>query len=284
MTESPQQFGPDGTLVGVLTQPDHTTVGPRLAFLLFNAGVIPRIGPHRMNVKLARALAAQGVAVLRFDLSGQGDSRNAPSGSSFFEQSVRDLQAAMDHLQSTLGIGRFALIGICSGASSAYWTGAADRRVAAIMMVDGYWYRTRWTTWVRDWKRFRAASLGAAWTALRRRVRLGAVRQLARRELQAGVFNADSNPPRNEFSAVMHALVERGAAVAVVYSGSVIDYYSYAAQFRHGFAGEPWLTRVQCLYRPDIDHTFLSLASQRRMIDLVIDWLPEVLKASARQA
>ena len=56
MIETPMLFGPDGALVGVLTQPAPAE-GADLAFLMFNAGVISRKGPHRMNVKLARARA-----------------------------------------------------------------------------------------------------------------------------------------------------------------------------------------------------------------------------------
>jgi pimeloyl-ACP methyl ester carboxylesterase len=275
MTESPQQFGTDAALVGVLTQPAASGPAPGVAVLLFNAGVIPRMGPHRLNVKLARALAAQGLVVLRFDLSGQGDSRNAAAVADFVKQGVLDLKAAMDHIEASLGIRRFALIGICSGAVSAYWAGATDARVTALMMFDGFWYRTRWTKWVRDWKRFRAAAPATAWAALRRRFSSSAW------ALSTSVVETDINPPSREFSNTLQALVDRGTAVAILYSGSVIDYYSYQGQLRQHFAGARWLAKVQCSLRPDIDHTFLSLSSQQRMVDLVLKWSAEVLGASA---
>ncbi len=283
MTETPQQFGPEAALVGVLTQPAGSGPAPGVAVLLFNAGVISRVGPHRMNVKLARALAAQGQVVLRFDLAGQGDSRYVATGGDFVEQGVLDLKAAMDHIETTLGIRRFALIGICSGAVSAYWASAADSRVAAVMMFDGFWYRTRWTKWVRDWKRFRAAAPATVWAALCRRFAAGVRVRSTGSAATEGVFDADKNPPSSEFSNTMQNLVDRGTAVAILHSGSVIDYYSYQSQLRQHFAGARWLARVHCSFRSDIDHTFLSLSSQQSMVDLVLAWTAQVMNAGTRR-
>lgn len=278
MIETPQQFGPGSRLLGVLTKPEgERTRG--VAFVLFNAGVISRIGAHRINVKLARALAQRGEVVLRFDLSGRGDSRFALEAGNEREQSVRDLQAAMDHLQSTLGIGCFAIIGFCSGAMDAYWTSLADPRVRAVLMFDGYWYRTRWTMPVRHWKRLVGSPPRATWGAAWRRMQAlaGVASEVA--EPAKTLFSPGNNPARHEFADAMRQLVERGVAVLLVYSGSVADYFSYGSQLRHAFRGEPWLNRVRCEYRPDIDHMFLTLDTQQRIIDLVIDWVPEVQSA-----
>ena len=105
MNEIPLVFGADRHLVGILTLPSQGDPRP-IAFLLINAGVIHRVGPHRINVKLARHLAGLGFASLRFDLSGQGDSRNALSAGTIghAQQSIADLRAAMDHLTRTLDV------------------------------------------------------------------------------------------------------------------------------------------------------------------------------------
>jgi hypothetical protein len=280
LIETPQQFGAGSRLVGVLTQPEGQGA-PDVAFLLFNAGVIGRVGAHRINVKLARELARRGEVALRFDLSGRGDSRFALEAGQTQEQSVRDLQAAMEHVESSLGIRNFAVIGFCSGAMDAYWTSLVDTRVRAVLMFDGYWYRTRWTTPVRHWKRLVGSQLGAACAAAWRRMQ--ALTGLARNVAPVKtLFSAGNNPPRGEFAGAMRQLVGRGVSVLLVYSGSVIDYYSYGAQFRQAFHGEPWLDHVRCAYRPDIDHMFLTLDTQSRIIDLVADWVPEVRSACNR--
>lgn len=275
MKEWPVQFGTDGALLGLVTAPESAP-SSEVAFIMFNAGVIPRYGPHRINVRLARMLAAEGAICMRFDLSGQGDSRGAGSDGDFRAQAVRDIRTAMDHLEVNHGIRRFALFGVCSGAVNAYWAALADARVTGLLMVDGIWYRTRWTRLVRHWKRFRSGSWPTVLAAMRRRV----VR-LVRRDAGpvdsrgAGLFDADeanANPPRPEFAAAMSTLVDRGVEVSLVYTGSVIDYYSYASQFQDAFRGEKFLSSVRCLYRDDIDHTFGSIDTQRRMQALVSNW------------
>lgn len=278
MTEAPQLFGPQGTLVGVLTRPERPS-HDEVAFLLFNAGVIPRLGPHRINVKLARALAASGAPVLRFDLSGHGDSPpSAQSGG--HDSGVHDLKAAMDHLEATLGIRRFALVGVCSGAVNAYRASLDDERVVGLLMFDGYWYRSRWTRWVRDYKHFRALApvpaVKAVLRSLRARWRAGPPAEPA-----PTMFPENANPPHAEFCQGMQRLVARGATVRVVYSGSVIDYYSYGAQWRHVFGGEPWYDRVRCDFMPELDHSFVEIEGQRRFIDAVLAWRPAVLSAAA---
>lgn len=277
IAETPCQFGPASSLMGVLTQPAPGGPVPATAIILFNAGVIPRFGPRRMNVKLARAMAEVGHTVLRFDLSGLGDSPHQGGEGDFRAQSARDIGAAMDHLSQALGIRRFVLIGVCSGAIHAFWATQADPRVAALMMIDGFWYPSRWSKWVTRWKRLRAKS----W-----RERLGAWRRLAPRESpskpQAGVFGGEvsqSRPSEAEFSRHMQTLVNRGVAVFFLFTGSVIDYISYENQLKHVFSGQSWVNRVRFLMREDMDHTATSQKSQRGLIELVLGWLPEATRA-----
>ena len=280
MTETPVLFGPGRTLVGVLTQPENPARS-EVAFLMLNAGLISRIGPHRFNVKLARALAGAGQTGMRFDLSGLGDSRGVSSSVDFLVQAVRDIRSAMDHLEQACGLRRFALVGICSGAVNALAAAVADPRVIGVLMIDGYTYRTPWTMPVRRWKRFRAASWREVGANLARR--LSGKRKPPADAVQAGdqLGLAPANPPRAEFARQLQILADRRVAVFLMYSGSFIESYSYSSQFRHAFRGEKFVDAVRCDYRPDIDHTMLSLASQRKMIDVVLGWVPAVQQAAA---
>ena len=73
--ESLVQLGAEGHLVGSLVQPTRPSASVGVLFV--NAGEIHRIGPHRIHVKLGRALAQDGVPSLRLDLTGLGDSGRA---------------------------------------------------------------------------------------------------------------------------------------------------------------------------------------------------------------
>ena len=71
--EEPARFGPEGAYGGVLCLPCAGARGAPVVFL--NAGGTHHGGWARVTVDHARALAAQGVASLRIDLPGVGDSR-----------------------------------------------------------------------------------------------------------------------------------------------------------------------------------------------------------------
>ncbi len=272
MIETPLLLGPEGSMLGILSRPPSAR-RPDFALLMFNAGVLSRIGPHRMNVKLARAFAARGVISLRFDLSLQGDSRSDSGSGSRPTTAADDIVAAMDHLQRHFGITRYAVLGICSGAVNALSAAIADPRIVGLMMFDGHWYRSRWTIPVRHWKRLRSMSFRELGGALRRRLRRVKAPVAA---ASPGLFEAPlvpANPPPEVFARWLQSLADRGVAIHFVYSGTVLDYYSYASQFRHTFGKEPFFASVRCDFRPEIDHTFVSLESQRQVIELVGDWI-----------
>jgi hypothetical protein len=285
MKETPILFGPNASLVGIVCEPIVTS---DIAGQTFNAGGIPRLGPHRFNVKLSRALADEGVTSMRFDLSGLGDSRPASTQCDFLQQAVVDVRSAIDYLELHHGVRRFILIGNCSGAVHAYWTALADQRVAGILMFDGFWYRTRWSRLVRHWKRFRAGTWKSAATAIARRL-VGSW-SLIRHEggsESANIFSSDestANPPRAEYCHAIQTLVDRGVAIFLIFSGGVIDAYSYARQFRDGFADEPFVDKVRCNFLPEIDHTLLSLRSQNRLIDVIRNWILGIVESHGMPA
>ena len=89
MKEFPILFGPeDAPLMGMVTTPASGDTAP-VACLMLNMGAGYRIGPRRINVKLARRLAQHGISSLRMDLSGLGDS-SAPKGQERFTQQAAE--------------------------------------------------------------------------------------------------------------------------------------------------------------------------------------------------
>lgn len=267
MNEIPVVFGAERHLVGTLTLPTEGTPA-KAAFVLMNAGVVHRIGPHRINVKLARHLAQLGFASLRFDLSGQGDSRVPVSALDFAQQAVADIRAAMDHVARTADVHRFVIAGICSGADNGWSTAQADPRVVGLCMLDGYAYPTPKTRWMRYRLRARGPILSAVLPWLRRKV--AALRLPKENQVQA---EGGRTPPSHaDYARTMQSLVDRGVEVCVVYSGSMLPQYNYVDQYREAFAGHGFATRVRSEYQPTIDHTVTPLSAQRQLLDLVGDW------------
>lgn len=137
MTERPLVFSCGGEpLVGVLSLPEGP---PEAAVVIVVGGPQYRAGSHRQFVELARALAQGGMAVLRFDYRGMGDSA-APLRT--FESVDEDLRAATDAMLAAVAdVDGVVLWGLCDGASAAWMYAALDPRVQAVVAVNP-WVRT----------------------------------------------------------------------------------------------------------------------------------------------
>jgi len=132
-------------LHGVLHRPEVIAPGaPGLIWL--SAGQKPRQGAWRMNVLLARHVAASGVPVLRFDFEGLGDSE----GERYHGRPVmdfyglvqtgayrQDVVAAASFLVAETGPRPLVLGGLCGGAASALFAAPMlGRRVRSLALID----------------------------------------------------------------------------------------------------------------------------------------------------
>jgi len=107
--------------VAVLHRPArlHSTTG----VIVVVGGPQYRVGSHRQFVLLGRALASQGIAVLRFDLTGMGDSVGQAAASSTAARTFAMRQAFFSRLcpaESGLPMG------LCDGASASLLYGRHD--------------------------------------------------------------------------------------------------------------------------------------------------------------
>ena len=125
-------------LIGVLHRPQAPS-GASRGMVIVVGGPQYRVGSHRQFVLLARALAARGTPVLRFDLAGMGDSDGEFAG---FERSAADIRAAIDALQrGERGVREVCLWGLCDGASAALMYAPQDPRVSHLVLANP-WVRT----------------------------------------------------------------------------------------------------------------------------------------------
>lgn len=271
--ESVVSFGAGDRLVGTWCAPRSDGAGTceRPVFLLFNAGVIPRIGPHRLNVKLARALVREGCASLRFDLSGHGDSRGAADGLRFEERGIADVIAAVDAVELRRPGAPVVVFGVCSGAALGYAAAIRDPRLRGCAMLDPYMYPTLRTHLIRMRARVRADGLDAVIGWLRRRLGTGTAPAREKPAPAAGL--GLSRLPKADFAAGLHALLDRGTRLLVVYSGSELYSYNHAGQFDDGFRRFGLAGRVRAEFVPDLDHTVTELSAQRWLVGRLLDWV-----------
>jgi exosortase A-associated hydrolase 1 len=140
MKESVLTFACDGQpLVGILAEPDGTAAD--IGVLIVVGGPQYRAGSHRQFTLLARELASQGFAALRFDYRGMGDSLGEARD---FEQVDADIDAALDALlEARPAVRRVVIWGLCDAASAAlmYMGSGARPRVAGLVLANP-WVRS----------------------------------------------------------------------------------------------------------------------------------------------
>jgi hypothetical protein len=277
MVEQTLILGAEKHLVATLTLPNRTdSDSPRCAAVLSNSGVIPRIGPHRMNVRLARRFAEMGIPSIRFDMSGLGDSRRSSSSLPIEQQWVADTRAVMDTAQSHFGCDRFFMVGFCSGAEVAHRVALEDRRLRAAVLWDWYWHPTL------------QSRLRTALYKLRRAGLRNAVRKLLARAWPASLSAKDlaseaedsaaaveQPPSRAEYTGRIQALVDDGVELLFAYGGGEPQGFNHRGQFRGMFGGYAFVNKVAFNYLEISDHLVTRSEAQQAFTAMVVQWLEQ---------
>lgn len=259
-------------MVGILSLP--AAPGPR-GILIVTGGPQYRVGSHRQFVLLARALAAQGWPVLRFDLRGMGDS----------EGSARDYRAAGPDIAGALAqffaavpsLREVALWGLCDGATAAACHAPRDARVYALILLN---------PWVRSSAGLARATLrhyylprllqGAFWRKLagggvRMGASLASLRQVAAAtQVQKQTQEDDAPAP-----ALLRALTQFQGKVLLILSGDDLGAREWQTLLRGDGAWRAVAARAQWT-QAQVDganHTFASAAWRGEVEQLCVQWL-----------
>lgn len=127
--ETPVSFQSDVTLRGVLSAPDRA----KAAVVFVHGWSGYRCGPHRMFVNAARRFAENGIASLRFDLRGRGDSEGDASAADL-DGMIADLLAAARFARAEAGADRVYPLGICSGGNVVLGAASVDKSFDGLIL------------------------------------------------------------------------------------------------------------------------------------------------------
>ena len=272
-------FG-DG-LAGVLCLPAEP-FAPRRAAIWLNSGRNHHIGWARQAVDLSRRLARSGVAVLRMDLAGIGDSPahpRTPATALYHDVGKADVVAAIEEL-ARRGMTRPWVIGACSGAYQAFRTAVDDARIAGIVLINqlcfiwdasyavhlNAWMKARPHEFESEAKRAEESDgagsakgpLDLPWRIAKRAVRTGLD---AYRRLKAGAANGGAGSIERRF----RDLAGRGVAVSIVLSDG--DKAVTELELHTGRDGEriAALPGLEILRIPDADHSLTPAAAREKL-------------------
>lgn len=279
MKESVLNFACAGeALVGILAEPEDRAND--VGVLIVVGGPQYRAGSHRQFTLLARHLAGNGFAALRFDYRGMGDSTGEMRD---FLAVDEDIAAAIDALLAARpALRRVVLCGLCDAASASllYLDNRQDPRVAGLVLLNP-WVRSAATlaqTHVKHYYVRRLREREFWLKLLRGGVGLKALRTLAGNLRLARSTSADQTDTRS--------FQQRMATAAEVFTGQLLlmiseDDYTAREFLGHVHTSSSWqavLARPTSrrVDLPGADHTL----STPRHLDLahsaIVQWLKQL--------
>lgn len=269
-------------LLGILARPETPA---DTAVLVVVGGPQYRAGSHRQFVLLSRALAAAGVAVLRFDYRGMGDSSGAQRD---FEGVSADIAAAIDTLQQRLpSVKHIALWGLCDAAAAVllYCHDTQDPRVKGLCLLNP-WVRSEASlarTQVKHYYLQRLQQKEFWLKLLRGGVATQALGGLVH-NIRTAFGSASANTPGiGQVTAPKKPFQQRMATAWHQFPGHILlllsgDDYT-AKEFQEFASIDPaWKNYLNHAHLqrhevPGVDHTFSGAASRQQAEHLTREWV-----------
>ncbi len=270
VVEEVVQAGEGGRLFGILTLPAEPKPD-RPVFVFLSAGLLHRVGPSRMNVLVARSLAARGYTVFRVDLSGKGDT--PPSRLSSYKDSVQDdFETINAALSQRLGNVSLVLAGLCSGADNAVRLAVMTPDVKAMLLLDPICY---------PGSSFKVRRFTEKYLSPRRYLaRLRRLLVPAKKIAGAGRAQAENDDPLQlrelptaaELKDAVRLVHERGGGTLALMTQYASLYYNQEGQFAESTWPAAFESRSREHRWRDVSHTYRVSAHLERLVDEINDW------------
>lgn len=281
MKERAVAFGRDRCLSGIVTEPEGD--GAHAGVLLLNAGILHRVGPALLHVRLARALAGEGFPVLRFDFSGIGESEARSEAVPYEQRVVSEAQAGMDVL-GELGTRRFIVFGICSGADNGFRVALRDERVIGAVLPAfltfgsrGYWIERYLGQLLTREFWLRAVKGGVDVPSTLR----NAIQKLRSSPSSSAPEPGDESqfwkmPPIEKVRSELRILAARRVQLFLIYSQGSPAEFNYRKILLPEQRALGKEAPIEVMVVKHTDHTFSPLPHQQRIVNAVVDWTKRV--------
>lgn len=280
----------DASLYGIHCQPPFATDRPSV--LLLGTGYDRHAGWGRSTVKLARALARQGIPSLRFDAAGVADSSvrpGAPDQVLYSDVQEHDVREALDFLTQH-SAAPVVIVGRCSGAYLAFRSALSDPRIQGVACANPFVFAWNKALDVDAALKGGARSLddyGARllrWETLQR-IRRGEVDLIsAGRNIVRGVLRrlavalkpllsriVPMGQRHRAILAEFAALEARGVAVELIYSRGDVGYQHFAELFGGDGKGLRKFPSVRLTMLEGADHNLSPEFAQQAYRDRIVE-------------
>lgn len=272
---------------GILARPPDGVATKPVAVLIAVGGPQYRVGSHRQFVQLARVLARNGHATLRFDYRGMGDSEGELRD---FEQAEQDIRCGIDTLARLLpDVPHVVVWGLCDAAAAALMFATNDSRVIGIVAANP-WARSEASLGAARVKHYYLARLmqpefwgklaggGLDWRGSVRSL-LGNLRQARQHRASA----AEGAPSTSFQGRMAQGLARFRGRLLLLVSGNdmtAMEFLHFTATSRewNGLLSRPTVQRIDIA---QADHTFSRRAWSERAEALTVDWLQGLGEAGA---
>jgi len=270
VTEEYVQIGEGGRLSGILTLPNSAPSDRRPLpwFVFFNAGLLHRIGPNRLYVRLARELSRDGFGSLRIDMAGKGDSPARP-GLHPNRSAEEDYKEILCALESRFGRVSVVLGGLCAGADDAVRLAPNDSRAVGMLLLDPICFPdSGFAARAAALKYARAANY-ANW--LKRRFTHHPPRP-ERNETKVDPLIYRNSPTLDELRSAFASIGDRRGRVLSVFTEYALRYYNQPGQMARMAGLKVTDTFCTEVLWPETEHIYPLDLHRRRLIDLARTW------------
>lgn len=268
-------LGARRSLAAIVTRPLEAPRTDQPVIVILNTGIVHRVGHHRMYVTLARILASAGRTVVRFDLSGIGDSPQRTDGLTPLVCALTDIKEALDSLEQLHQASQFILIGLCSGADHAVLHGRTDPRVVGLALLDPtlpptaryyFHYILQRLSRHRNWLSVLSGRSGLIRLAARHVVH----RVRPQSDLQGLTLQGLQLSPYLAHS--YRVAAARRVRLLSVFT-SVSTRHTYGKQWLDAFPEVSASSAARLEFFADSDHVFSADKQRTRLFRVIVDWL-----------
>ncbi|KZM50144.1 alpha/beta fold hydrolase [Labrenzia sp. OB1] len=279
--ETPLRFGENNRLVGTLCEPSGPFTGVTVAIL--STSYDYQIGWGRMNVQLARRLAEKGIATLRFDGAGIGDSPPVPGRNAqvlYYKSQIEDAELAYETLRSLDLAEKVIVLGRCSGAYTAFEAALECAHWKACISINPYAFHWRFIGLPHPirkyWAEFREPGLMARIREGRFDLKAAAVNVLVRlidRAVQypAGIFPVLEKITRGnrKVHKAFRKLAGRGTRLTIVYSEGDEAMETFLINFGRNADGLAAFPNTSLHFIANADHNLTPLPARKQLFRVV---------------